>query len=340
MNWKLVLPFLLLCGTAAPAIAAPPEAARKQFLEALDLVHAYTGAGDEMRRAMTMAEDLAQAQPDSGYSQALQAEALSTWQLNQRGQPEELRNHVIQLADEALRLNPKLALGHVAKGRAYVRASMLDEARAEVDAALKLDPKFSGAIFLRAEVYRRSGNLEMGDAWYRKFIASTSSQARKSNGYYWIGKMYDDAAWDNKADAPKLIPKARAAYQQGVDVNPDSAWGNVNFAIFLNEQGDFDAAEKYALKALAISEFPMARYHLAAARFQRVWSTKEGKERGVLQKAVDDVAESSGVSLDGAMSFSFSSSIMWRLNDLREDLQDPPEAGIEFPRPVGTAPGS
>jgi tetratricopeptide (TPR) repeat protein len=315
---------------AVPAKGANPPS----YEEALDLIHAFSGSGDELQRALQLADALSKSHPDSGYAQTLLAEALSTWRLTQKGEPAELRDQIIKLSDEALRLNPLLAQAHVAKARALVRASRYGQAEGAIDAALKLDPNLSGAMFLRAEIFRRIGNVTQGDVWYRRFIDSTSSRSRKSNGYYWLGKMYQDAAWDNPAERKVLTAKARDSYERMLELAPDGAWANVNFAIFLNDHAaDFDGAERYALKALSKMEFPMARYHLAAARYQKLWARASNMDSATLDQAVSQVFSSTTVSLKDAIAFpAFSSVVRGRLQGLQARILGSVPGGASLAR--------
>jgi tetratricopeptide (TPR) repeat protein len=315
----VLLSLMLLCACRPLVETSSSDTAPAGYEQALDLIHAFSGSGDQLTQAMNIAKALEKSHPSSGYSQTLLAEALSTWELEQDGTPEQLREDIVKLADEALRLNPKLAQAHVAKARALVRASMYKDAYEATEFALTLDPKLSGAIFLRAEVFRRMGKLSEAEVWYRKFIDSTPSRTRKSNGYYWLAHMYDHAARANPAEAKALTANARNAYEQMVAFDPDGAWKMVNFAIFLNGYAaDFDEAERYAEKALSIMEFPMARYHLAAARYQKVWAKEASMDRGSLQKSLMHVHSSTAVSLEEALRFrGFSSVVRQRLQHLQ-----------------------
>lgn len=297
---SLFLPLFFAANLTDTAIAK--EAMPANYERALELIHAFSGAGNELQRAMELANALSQSHPKGGYSQALQAEMLSTWRLGQDGEPETLRIQIIQLADQALHLNPDLAQAHVAKGRALLRASKYDEASKTIDAALKIDPELTGAIFLRAEILRRTNRVSESESSYLKFIELTSSPTRKSNGYYWLGKLYQDAAWDQPTQWATLIPKARRAYEKMLEIDPDGAWKNVNFAIFLNnEAGDFIAAERYAQRALNIMEFPMARYHLAFARYQKLLAPMASMDNKALRDAVGQVFATTGVSFEDAL---------------------------------------
>ena len=315
-----LIAILLAMTLHGAAVAQAP--AGKTYEKALDLVHAYSGSGPELQQAMKLAVELSESAPKSGYSQVLQAEAVSTWVLSQDGAPAEVRDQVISLADEALKLNPKLAQAHVSKARALVRSSMYDKANTSIDTALAMDPNLSGALFLRAEVFRRQGAIADADVWYRKFIDSTPSKSRKANGYAWIGSMYQDASWNDDANRAKYVAKARAAYESMLKQDPGGAWRNVNFAVFLNEYaGDYDAAERYAAKALGMMEFPMARYHLAAARYQKLTVASSGMSPAQVQTAAKKVADSTGISLQDAMAFdAFSQRLVGRLSTLQQRI--------------------
>lgn len=314
----LLVAVALATGTGAGAKDSPQQS----FERGLELIHAFSGAGDELERAAEIAASLAASHPDKGYGQALMAELLSTWRLNQDGTPPHMYEQVLALANQALQLNPQLAQAHVARARAMLRASKYADANKAIGSALDIDPNLVGAMFLRAEVMRRTGQEAEAETWYLKFIKATSSRTRQSNAYYWLGKMHRDSAWRQPNRWPVLIPKARAAYQMMIDLDPDGAWKNVNFAILLNhEVGDFDAAERYALRALKAMEFRMARNHLALARYQKLASTMGVMDQKELLAALDAVHASTGVSFDDAAKFAESYvGIRGRLGKIRSRL--------------------
>lgn len=293
---------------------------KSTYEEALDLVHAYNGSGDELRQAFQLADELYKADPNSGYAQVIYAEVLSTWELGQDGKPLDVRDQVLVIADEALKLNPRLAQAHVSKARALVRSSMYPQAESSVADALAIDPTLGGAMFIRAEIFRRQGSLVEAELWYNKFITSVSSPDRKANGYSWIASMYLAATYFDPNNRKDHIAKARSAYESSLKYDADGPWRNVNFAIFLNDYAaDFETAEIYAQKALKIMEFPMARYHLAAARYQKL--AVANMQRLELATAVGEVASGTGVSLDDAIAFrSFSPVIRERLQSVQARL--------------------
>lgn len=301
MRHLTVLLLVAGVGAAGAALSKTPEPAGYQ--EAIELVHAFSGAGDELRRARQIAQDLARSHAGGGYAEVIQAEMLSTWNLNMAGGPPELLEHILALTDQALRLNPELALAHVARARALIRASRYEEGRQALDSALKLAPDLAGALFLHGEMHRRMRNVADAETWFLKFIERSPSATRKSNGHYWLAQAYEAAAWDHPRQWDAYVAKARQAHEQSIALDPGGAWKNVNFAIFLNNQGaDFAAAERYARKALDIMDFEMARYHWAIAKYQKLLSMNMSD--GALKLLAADIAKSTGVPLEEAAKFS------------------------------------
>jgi tetratricopeptide (TPR) repeat protein len=300
MTRLLALLVLSLAFNAAPAADTPP----KEFETALDLIQAYAGSGDELQRAVKIAKDLSVSHPDGGYAETLMAEALSTWELDQNGLPPELFTYILKLCEEALRKNPGLAQAHIPRARALLRARAYPLADKAIDSALELDPKAFGAYVLRGEIYRRTNRPAEAEEWYQKFVDAAPTATRKSNGYYWMGTAWQEAAYREPAKRGEYIQKALAAHEKSVELHPNGAWAVVNFAIFLNNDvGDFDRAEEYAQKALGIMEFPMARFHLAIARYQKVYSNMDAMSDAAFRDALGGVLETTGVSLADAGNF-------------------------------------
>jgi hypothetical protein len=131
--------------------------------------------------------------------------------------------------------------------------------------------------------------------------------------------MYRTAARVDEDKRTEFTAKAKAAFEGSLSQEPNGAWRNVNYAIFLNEYAsDFEAAERYAQKALGMMEFPMARYHLAAARYQKLSVASPAMSSAALGEATKAVAESTGITLADAIAFrAFSAVIVDRLSKLK-----------------------
>lgn len=341
--FRLLVLVLLSLATTGPFAAEVERTVPANYDAAIELIHAYrgSGSGDELERVSRIISELSSTHPTSGYVQALRAEMLSTWWVDQRGDPPGSRDDVLALVEEALKLNPRLALPYLSKARVYVRLDRYDEATKAIDAALERQPGASGAYFLRAEIYRRSLRFTEAETWYLKFIDSASTATRKSNGYGWMITMFTRAACMEPARSKTWLAKIRAAHEHLLRLDPDDAWTNVNFAAFLNGDGtDFVAAASYARKALASMEFPRARYHYAAALYQQLWSRMAAMNAVGLTAAIAQVAETTGVTLEEALAFqSLGSTVNARLQELQTRAPSPTTPVVvscASPRPAST----
>lgn len=298
-RWSIAA--LLLC--AGLSVGAQAETAKEKYETAMELIHEFNGSGDQLNRASGIIESLMKSDSTSGYAETLLAEMISTWQVDQNGEPPANRQAALHFAGRALQLNPNLAQAYVARARIEARLRDFVAAGSDINAALKIDPNLSGAVFMQADLYRRMSRYEEAETWYLKFISIAPSPARKSNGYAWMGDMYKAAAWDRPREWAAMVAKAKAAYEKGLELDP-GPWKTVNYAIFLNnEVGDFEAAERYAQKALSIMDFPMARYQLAIARYQKLRPSLASMDSSKLKAAVGDVQRSTGISLQQALDF-------------------------------------
>jgi len=300
MKRLAIAAFVACAGFAIDAHAQTPK---QKYERALESIHAFNGAGNGLQQASATASELMASDPKSGYGQTLIAEIISTWQLDNEGQPQDAYETAVRFASMAIEANPALAQPYVSRARAKARVRDYIAAGADVEAALKLDPNLSGAVFMKADLYRRMNRTDLAETWYLKFIEIEPSIPRKSNGYNWMGTMYRQAAWDRPREWATFIAKARTAFEKSIELDP-GPWKTVNYANFLNSDvGDFEAAERYAQKALSIMNFPMARYHLAIARYQQLRAPMAGMDKDTLNAKLGEVQRSTGISLKQALDF-------------------------------------
>jgi tetratricopeptide (TPR) repeat protein len=293
--------------TKPETVVFQPSPSEQRFNQAIDLIHLTVGNPDAeaIERAMMISDELARTDPLSGYSQALQAEFLSTWNLADNGQPVEVQWEILALTDESLRINPKLAQAHVARARTYMRALRLADAQAEIQAALRLAPQLVGAMFVQAEIYRRSGDSAKAADWMREYMVTTRSPVQKANGYEWLGDMWRDFAYHPEGVNRQVnLLMARSAYVSSTQLDPGNARRLVVAAAFLNEYtADFAAAESYATQALAVRESELARYHLAAARYQALQAKGAETAQASILASIAEISAATGVTLDQAVQY-------------------------------------
>ena len=103
-----------------------------------------------------------------------------------------------------------------------------------------------------------------------------------------------------------------------IRLDTGGAWKNVNFAIFLNAYTvDFEKAEHYALAALDIMTFPMARNHLAIARYQQIWVSMSEMSSDTLKTRVEEIASDTGITIVEAARFVRPGPMQRRLRQLQ-----------------------
>jgi tetratricopeptide (TPR) repeat protein len=301
-----------------------PSGSSLRFNDAIVLIQSDADDGEGLAQAMTISQRLAQSDPLSGYSQTLQAEALSTWNLGDNGEPVELQQEILTLTDEALRINPKLAQAHVVRARTYAKASKLTEAEEEIKLALNLEPQLGGAIFAQADIYRRAADHANAASWMRNFITISKQATQKAIGHEWIGNMWRDIAYHPQAiNRETHLLMAWSEYKSSVDLDPKNARRLVNFAAFLNEYfAKFADAKGYAFRSLKVQESQLARYHLAAARYQELQAKADGIDAQSLRESIAKIHASTKVSLDQAVLFTgFRDVIVARLTRLQNRVR-------------------
>lgn len=304
--------------------------AEAEFARALELIHTHRWGSDASTQAMSLARALSQKHPKSGFAQVLKAEYLSTWQVNAQGQPTAVAAMALELTDEALALNPRLAHAHVARARVHLRTNAPEKAKQAIHQALSLDSKMASAFFLRGELHRRQGRIEEADHWYRKFISGVSPR-RQSNGYRWIAEMHVNRAIESQGQDQVAVAKARKAFERMLVLSQGEDWGHLDHAIFLNGvAGDHEAAERHLAVAQAeLGHHPLWRAHWAAARYLQLLVAASKRGHRVSLDAVASIHAETQMSLEEAIDFDgFGLGIVTRLHHLKTLLQQDAVARI------------
>jgi tetratricopeptide (TPR) repeat protein len=121
--------------------------------------------------------------------------------------------------DEAIRLDPGLALAHSVRGAAWRLEKRPDRSLADLDEAIRLDPKFAEAYLIRAIVHRekKEHDRAIGDASEAIRLDPEEARAYRERGLARAGKREFDEAVADFSEAIRLDPKDPAAYD-------DLAW--------------------------------------------------------------------------------------------------------------------
>ena len=243
---------------------------KNKYETAKNLIHTYSGTGDNYSRALAIAEDIFQANPKSPYSHLIIAEYRARqYKDYKKGDPLE----IWKLTDTVIDMDYNIADAYVIQSKIALLGDRLALSKAKARKATEIDPHNREAMFAYAQVEQKTRNYVAAESWYRKAIDAHSDNDRKSNIYYWLATMFQEMN-------PPDVAKAREAMQHMVDLSPSAPWKLVNYAIFLNTSTtDYDAAMKYAEESLKQMDFEMGRLTLGMAMYAK-WSDKYMKTNG------------------------------------------------------------
>jgi tetratricopeptide (TPR) repeat protein len=106
-------------------------------------------------------------------SQARQAYEQGVQLVNQRRYSDALVSF-----NSALRLEPTLTVGYIARGSALIGLRRFPEAATDYDYALKLDASLSSPLYGLAEAYRGLNRVDEARGFYQRYISSNATDVR------------------------------------------------------------------------------------------------------------------------------------------------------------------
>jgi serine/threonine protein kinase/tetratricopeptide (TPR) repeat protein len=177
----------------------------------------------------------------------------------------------------ALILNPNLAAVHMCLGTLDSGTGQYDNATAEFESALRLEPTSDAAYRGLAQAYEQLGRRDDAEKTYRRAI-----QLRPEYwaGYNWLGVFYFRQA--RYADAAQM-------FRQVVALAPDSSRGYYNLGAAYVDQGDYAKAIPIFEQSLAIRPTASAYSNLGTAYFyQRRYSEATGQYQEALRLDAND----------------------------------------------------
>ena len=174
-----------------------------------------------------------------------------------------------RVAKRAVTFNKDDKNAHIAYGQVLAAESKFDEARGELEAAAKLDPKDVRPILIEAQTYTQQNAVALALGLYDRALSidPTSIDAL-------VGKARLSAAQHNVKDA---IATYETIYKLQTDPNDKVAVIDQEAVVYANEKmdGDADAAYKRA-----IAEFPnVLSAHTAYGEYLQAKNDKAGAER-------------------------------------------------------------
>jgi len=140
----------------------------------------------------------------------------------------------------ALEINPKFAMAYNNRGIAYRWKGQYDQAISDHNKAIEINPRYIGAYISRGITYGAKGQLDRAISDFSKAI---EINPRDAVAYTYRGYAYGEKGQYNKAISD---------YNKAIEINPRDAWvcGNRGNAYY--KKGQFDQAISDYTKALEI----------------------------------------------------------------------------------------
>ena len=189
--------------------------------------------------------------------------------------------------DEAIWALRKLVSSHPGQGQyllslgeLFLRAGQPDEARRRFTRAIEFDDMRQGALVGRSQAAAMQGDYKSAAVDLEQAYEECPENAFVANNLAWLLATSPADAVRNGGRAVSL---ANNACQQTAWTD----WRTVStLAAAYAEQGDFEAAQRYAQRAMAVSEeaFRAVEEQLAAYRQRRSWRDHGTSHEGVLTR--------------------------------------------------------
>jgi len=144
--------------------------------------------------------------------------------------------------NEAIRLDPKYAIGFNNRGLAYQRKGQFDRAIEDYDQAIRLNPTYALAFANRANARRNKGRIDLAIADSNRAIGLNRSLAA---GFFARADAYrDKSQWDFDAYLADgaYEDRAIADYDEGIRLSPSNATAFLNRGLLYTRRQKYDRA--------------------------------------------------------------------------------------------------
>ncbi len=142
-------------------------------------------------------------------------------------------------------------LGHMRRGAMLEEAGKTEEALAEQEQALAIDPSLVQIHINLIGLYGRLGQYQKAEEHYRKAVSLNPNQAE---AYYNYGVLLRKQGKDTDA---------QQAFEKAVQINPFFAEAHNGLGVLLERQGQLDEAALHFEQALRNRpNYPLAHFHL------------------------------------------------------------------------------
>jgi tetratricopeptide (TPR) repeat protein len=208
------------------------EPASSQALAARSFCWEHKGV---MERASRDVDQMLEINPDDPVAYAVSADQR---QIQGQG------DAALELAANAIRLDPKLALPHEVRGRVFAARNNLEEADHEFSEAQRLEPKHIENLFGSAYAFQRRRDYRHAEKEFREMAARFPRSAYAQNAAAWFLATCPETA---RRDGAEALKRAKLACELGKWSDP----GHVDtLAAAYAEAGDFKLAVRYVSDAV------------------------------------------------------------------------------------------
>ncbi|MFZ1159084.1 MAG: FG-GAP-like repeat-containing protein [Candidatus Sulfotelmatobacter sp.] len=147
---------------------------------------------------------------------------------------------------QAVELDPELAIARLNEAIAFLNLQKVDEAKAVLEAALKRDPKNPNAWYNLGMLAKNTGDAAAAIDDFKRVTEIDGSDA---DTWYFLGTAYVQA---------KQFPQAIEAFQHALKLNPLHASAVFGLSRAYQQSGDVDHAREYLKKFQYITQNKLA----------------------------------------------------------------------------------
>src|SRR6202167_2161625 len=143
---------------------------------------------------------------------------------------------------QAVELDPKLAIARLNEAIAFLNLQKVDEAKAALEAALKQDPKNPNAWYNLGLLAKNTGDATAAIDDFKRVAEIDPNDA---DTWYFLGTAYVQA---------KQFPQAIEAFQHALELNPLHASAEFGLSRAYQQSTDIDHAREYLKKFQYITQ--------------------------------------------------------------------------------------
>ena len=194
-------------------------------------------------------------QLDANYSLAYAGLGSAYWKKYENTKDTQWIAKSRESCEKSLALDGRVAAGQLCLGTIDVGSGNYENAVAEFQRALDIEPTSDAAYRGLGSAFQRLGKFNEAEKTYQRAIALRPEYWA---GYSWLGAFYaDQARYENAAKA----------FQRVVDLAPDSFRGYSNLGSILNELGRYTGAIEILQRSIAIRPTAAAYSNLGNSYF-------------------------------------------------------------------------